>query len=131
MMMTPSDIRSRHQIPDSGREFREIREGDQKVLKNLATLMKRALREKVAVHENGRRRMITKAELISKQLVNKAAAGDLRALSQLSKLEFLVQEFIIPEELDTSQLKSLSFEELSVLVRKYFPNDFKRLDEED
>ena len=79
--------------------------------------MKRALSEKVAVHENGRRRMITKAELISKQLVNKAAAGDLRALSQLSKLEFLAQEFVAPKEIDTSRLESLTDEQLEVIAR--------------
>lgn len=58
--------------PPSKSRFRKGMSGNPrgrpKGSKNLATLMKRALSEKVAVHENGRRRMISKAELISKQL---------------------------------------------------------------
>jgi hypothetical protein len=38
-----------------------------------------ALKERVIVSENGRRRKVTKLEAILKQLVNKAAQGDHRA----------------------------------------------------
>jgi hypothetical protein len=44
------------------------------------------LREKVTVIENGRRKIITKLEAAIRQLVNKAAAGELRALGQLIEL---------------------------------------------
>jgi Family of unknown function (DUF5681) len=47
--------------------------------KNLATL----LDEKVTVTEVGRRRRITKRELVIKQPVNKSAAADLRPVKQL------------------------------------------------
>jgi hypothetical protein len=50
---------------------------------NFATVLQRALREKVTVTENGRRRVITKLVAAVKQLVNKAASGDQRALQQL------------------------------------------------
>ncbi len=53
---------------------------------NLATVLEKALREKVVINENGRRKIITKLEASIKQLVNKAAAGDLRALQQLAAL---------------------------------------------
>lgn len=53
---------------------------------NLATALEKALREKVVVNENGRRKVITKLEAAIKQLVNKAASGDLRALQQLASL---------------------------------------------
>ena len=46
----------------------------------------RTLREKVTVHENGRRRTVTKLEAALEQLVNQAAAGDLRALRHLTAL---------------------------------------------
>lgn len=46
---------------------------------NMATLIAKAMSEKVAVTEGGRRRTITKGEAIAKQLVNKAASGDLLA----------------------------------------------------
>jgi hypothetical protein len=53
---------------------------------NLATVLEKALHEKVIINENGRRRVVTKLEAAAKQLVNKAAAGDLRALQQLAAL---------------------------------------------
>jgi len=46
----------------------------------------RTLREKVAINEKGRRRIVTKLEAALKQLVDKAAAGDLRALRHLTAL---------------------------------------------
>ncbi len=45
------------------------------------------MNEKVVVHEGGRRREITKGEAIAKQLVNKAASGDLRAIRELQAAE--------------------------------------------
>ncbi len=53
---------------------------------NVATVLTRTLREKVAINENGRRRTVTKLEAALKQLVNQAAAGDLRALRLLTAL---------------------------------------------
>ena len=53
---------------------------------NVATVLTRTLREKVAITENGRRKTVTKLEAALKQLVNKAATGDLRALRQLTAL---------------------------------------------
>ena len=53
---------------------------------NMATVLERALREKVVINENGQRKIISKLEASIKQLVNKAAAGDLRALQQLAAL---------------------------------------------
>lgn len=53
---------------------------------NLATVLEKTLNEKVVINENGRRKTITKREAAVKQLVNKAASGDLRALHQLASL---------------------------------------------
>ena len=50
---------------------------------NVTTVLSKTLREKVVINEHGRRKTITKLEAALKQLVNKAASGDLRALSQL------------------------------------------------
>jgi hypothetical protein len=44
------------------------------------------LREKVVVNENGARKTVTKLEAAVKQLVNRAASGDLRALQQFIAL---------------------------------------------
>jgi len=51
--------------------------------KNLATLLSEALREPVIVTENGRRRKVSKRQAVIKQLVNRSARGDLKAMQML------------------------------------------------
>ena len=58
-------------------------QGRPKGAKNLATLLEDALNETVVVNENGRRKRIKKREAVLKQLVNRAASGDPRALQLL------------------------------------------------
>jgi hypothetical protein len=53
---------------------------------NVATAFAKALREKVVINERGQRKTVTKLEAALKQLVNKAASGDLRAVRQLLEL---------------------------------------------
>ena len=53
---------------------------------NMATVLERALREKVVINENGRQKMITKLEAAIKQVTNKAASGELKALQLLATL---------------------------------------------
>lgn len=60
--------------------------GRPKGSRNLATILARALREKVVVNENGRRRTMSKLDAAVAQLVNKSASGDLVALRQLMAL---------------------------------------------
>lgn len=50
---------------------------------NIATVLARTLEEPVVINENGQRKTITKLEAVVKQLVNKAASGDLAATKQL------------------------------------------------
>jgi Family of unknown function (DUF5681) len=50
---------------------------------NIATVFTKTLRERVVINEHGQRKTVTKLEAALKQLVNKAASGDLRALAQL------------------------------------------------
>jgi Family of unknown function (DUF5681) len=53
---------------------------------NMATVLERTLREKVVINENGKRKTITKLEAAIKQLSNKAASGELKALQLLATL---------------------------------------------
>jgi hypothetical protein len=53
---------------------------------NVATVFTKTLRERVVINEHGQRKAVTKLEAALKQLVNKAASGDLRALRQLVEL---------------------------------------------
>lgn len=59
---------------------------------NMATILARTLRERVVINENGQRRVVTKLEAAVKQLVNKAASGDLRALRHLADLVISAEE---------------------------------------
>jgi Family of unknown function (DUF5681) len=54
--------------------------------RDLSTLLRKALDEKVIVNENGRRRAVPKIEAMTKQLVNKAIAGDARSIKLLVEL---------------------------------------------
>ena len=51
---------------------------------NMASVLERTLREKVVVNEGGKRKTITKLEAAMKQLTNKAASGELKALQLLA-----------------------------------------------
>jgi hypothetical protein len=67
---------------------------------NFATILERTLRETVVINENGRRLTITKLEAALKQLVNRAAGGDLGAVKQLCGLVRSAEERL-PESPDT------------------------------
>jgi hypothetical protein len=61
-------------------------EGRPKGTPNIGTVLERTLREKVVVNENGKRKTVSKLEAAVKQLANKAASGDLKALQLLAAL---------------------------------------------
>jgi Family of unknown function (DUF5681) len=75
--------------------------GRPKGSKNLATILAKAGRQRVRVTENGRTRYITKFEASMLQLVNKAVAGDLKAINEL---RYWAQLLIDPDEIDSSRL---------------------------
>lgn len=54
--------------------------------KSLHAAVDTALSERVTISEQGKRRQIAKREAIAKQLVNKAASGDVAAIKLLSQL---------------------------------------------
>jgi hypothetical protein len=65
--------------------------GRQKGAPNLATALARTLNEPVVITEHGRKKTITKFEAALKQLVNKAASGEARAIAQLLALVQVVE----------------------------------------
>jgi len=87
--------------PPKRTQFREGQSGNPsgrpKGKKNLATVVERELQEKVIINENGQRRTITKLEAAIKQVVNKAAGGDLVALRQLHALVRSGEETAVEE----------------------------------
>jgi hypothetical protein len=71
---------------------------------NIATVLERTLREKVIINENGRRRTVTKIQAAIKQLTNKAASGELKALQLLSALVRSAEERGIKAAVPNSNL---------------------------
>src|ERR1700751_1394680 len=65
--------------------------------KNLGTLVSEALNEPVIVVENGGRRKISKREAIIKQLVNRSAKADWRAIKILLDIVRELEGRIEPE----------------------------------
>nr|WP_232478880.1 DUF5681 domain-containing protein [Roseomonas rosulenta] len=88
---------------------------------SLTSLIMKAMNEKVVVHEGGRRRKITKGEAIAKQMVNRAASGDLRAMQMLQNVERLqlmvaqaAERSATPEpEIPQPQYPQIDFSKLS------------------
>ena len=70
--------------------------------KNLATLVSEALNEWVIVVENGGRRKISKREAIIKQLVNRSAKADWRAIKILLDIVREIEGRIEPETAESS-----------------------------
>lgn len=79
--------------------------GRPKGSKNLSTLLDDALNEPVVVSENGKRRRITKREAVLKQLVNKAASGNPRAI------QLLLGEIRLVEGREPDSTQSVLFDE--------------------
>ena len=57
--------------------------GRRRGARNFATALEQELKSRVLVTENGRRKRLSKREVIAKHLVNKAAGGDLKAMPLL------------------------------------------------
>jgi len=70
--------------------------------KNLATLVTEALNEPVIIAENGERRKISKREAIIKQLVNRSAKADWRAIKILLDILREIEGRVEPEAAEGS-----------------------------
>ena len=88
--------------------------GRPKGSRNLSTLMAKALNEPVVISENGNRKRITKREAVLKQLVNKAASGDAKAIQlllgeirQLEGREPQAAESVLFDEADRELISQL------------------------
>jgi hypothetical protein len=68
--------------------------------RSLATILNRALRERVVINEGGRRKTVTKLEAAVKQVTNKAASGDPVAGRQLFTLIQIIEQQ--PQETGTA-----------------------------
>jgi hypothetical protein len=82
--------------PPRHSRFRKGRSGNPrgrpKGSRNLGTILWQALLERIEIHKGSRRRKITKYQAAIEQLVNRAAAGDLRAVRLLLGGDLGLQE---------------------------------------
>ena len=92
---------------------------------NFATTLLRTLREIVVINENGRRREITKLEAAVKQLVNKAASGDLRALTQLIGITLSAEQRAAEKRVPNEVLNELD-EKVMLKILKRYEEDAKK-----
>src|ERR1700733_8304499 len=73
-----------HKKPPKATQFKSGQSGNPggrpKGSKNFATVIDKELNSRIPITENGERKRITKREAVAKQVVNKAAAGDPKAI---------------------------------------------------
>jgi hypothetical protein len=86
------------------------RNGRRKGSRNFATLLRAELQQRVTVTTEGQRKRITKRELLAKQLVNKAVAGDPKVIPVLLNEIRLIEAIA-----DTKQKRTPSNEDLTIL----------------
>ena len=99
--------------------------------KNLSTILNEELEQRVVIRENGKQKTITKRRASMKQLVNKAASGDHRALQILiDYLQELERRTAAVE--DSPQLKEIDQEIIGGIwerLRSVEKNEGKNADE--
>jgi hypothetical protein len=88
---------------------------------NLFTLLVRTLREKVIITENGKRKTVTKFHAVIKQLVNKAASGDLRALHELLILTRVAETEMNSNETAAPDIGDLDRQVMEGILRRLQP----------
>jgi hypothetical protein len=74
---------------------------------NMATVLERTLREKVVINENGKRKTITKLQAALKQLTNKAASGEMKAVQLLTALVRFAEERAVQAAVPNSSLEEV------------------------
>jgi hypothetical protein len=85
--------------------------GRPKGTRSLGQLLHQACSERIVIRENGERRTITKLEAALKQLVNKAASGEARAIRDLIKLQADIAQLETAEERSRNAAKEREHEE--------------------
>jgi hypothetical protein len=99
--------------------------GRPKGSKNLSTLLDDALNESVVVSEHGKRKRITKRQAMLKQLVNKAASGNHRAI------QLLLSEMRLVEGREQDSTASPLFDEADREVIRQLYQRFRSISHEE
>jgi len=96
MSAPSSESRVGYRNPPQHSRFKKGQSGNPKGRpkrsESFARLARRTLNERIVIKENGERRVISKLEAVLKQLINKAATGDARAIRDVIKLQPLIAQ---------------------------------------
>jgi hypothetical protein len=120
--MSDSDYRVGPGRPPKNSQFKKGQSGNRKGRPkgsvNIAALIRRMLRQRVTIQENGRRKVISIAEAIAKRFVNNAMMGDFRALVTVSRLAQSAEDEARKAELEMEEtnVQSLSIEQLERII---------------
>jgi hypothetical protein len=142
---TPTDRnRSRYKIgygrPPEATQFKKGTSGNKKgrpkATKNIATLFHEVMYRRVAISENGQRRTITMIEAALKQLTNKAATGDPKAIQAMINIARELGDLKLPDPLQGPQVREIKLNifakdpETGQRVRVNPPN-FRQVDDDE
>jgi hypothetical protein len=75
--------------------------------KNLATLLHKEMSQRVTISENGQRRTITKIEAAIKQLINKAATGDAKAIQAMINISKEIGDLKLPDPMQKRKIMKI------------------------
>jgi hypothetical protein len=88
--------------------------------KNLATIVRQAANERVTIVVKGKQRSITKLEAAAKQLANKAAQGDLKAMQMLLPQLAALDATVVAQPLDVIADDDKAV--MASLMKRFAPN---------
>lgn len=123
--------------PPKGSQFKPgesgNRNGRPKGSLNFATDIDRELATRVTVKENGSNKQVTKKRIIAKQIVNKAAGGDLKASAMLLNQAYLNEQTLqakgiaLPKVLIAEDQMVMA--SIAKRIRESFPLEPLKIDE--
>ena len=117
---TRSDYKVGYGRPPKATQFKKgfsgNKKGRPKGTKSIATVFLAEMNQRVAITENGERRTITKAEAALKQLINKAATGDPKAILTMINIARELGNLKLPDTLQQPQKRKFTL--------KIFEKDF-------
>ena len=97
---------------------------------NVATVFTKTLLEKVVINEHGQRKTVTKLEAALKQLVNKAASGDLRAFRQLVELALDAEAKHNATSAQNPEFGEFDREVMDDILKRFQPQEKKKQDQD-
>jgi hypothetical protein len=115
----PKDDKVGYRKPPKSGQFKKGVSGNPsgrpKKPSDFASELKKELQSKVIINENGKRKVITKSEIVAKQLANKAASGNLPAVRLVISIDRETQERAAEEQNspNTRDYGSMSAEDLT------------------